>query len=171
MNFMHTQVRWRPGREASRYRPKSTLLLCVAPALGAALAPQFENIVEFERAPWLPGVLDELRALEERGQNIAGVGDLRVERATADKARRLLSMVSAEPLPKPQVIPFSGGGIALTWDIGEKEMNFSMYPGQEQLVFLRTNEYDEIAEDGLLSLDNAELLYRLLNGFLSNEAQ
>src|SRR5258708_1185200 len=125
-----------------------------------ARAPHLERVVGFESARWLPSLLSELRSLETSGANVRGVGDLRVANATADNVRRLLTVTAEatirEPLPEPALAPFSGGGVALTWNLGNRELTFTDYPENKDFVFARTDDNDEIFQDGILALNKTD---------------
>lgn len=133
---------------------------------------QLERVVEFESARWLPSLLSDLRSLETSGLEIPGVGDLRVAHATADNVRRLLTVTVAaplsEPLPEPALAPFSGGGVALTWNLGNRELTFTVYPEHEDFVFVRTDDNDEPIEDGVLTLNQSSQLSNVIKAFLAN---
>jgi hypothetical protein len=136
------------------------------------ITPQLARIVVYETAPWLPVVYEDLRQLQNTGQRIAGLGDLRISQGTADEARRVLTLASTVQLPKPTVVPFSGGGIGLTWNLEEREITFNIYPGEREIVFARTSEGDENIVDGLLSLDQGDFVNKLsdtLRSFMTNE--
>src|SRR5438552_18579755 len=83
---------------------------------------QLERVVGFDSSRWLPSLLSNLRSLEKTGQNIPGVGDLRVSNETGDHIRRLLIVLSGTPIPEPTLAPFSGGGVAITCDIRDREL-------------------------------------------------
>jgi hypothetical protein len=134
-------------------------------------SPQLQRTVEFEKARWLPSLLSNLHSLETAGQNIPGVGDLRVTHATADQVRRLLTVISAMPLPEPMLAPFSGGGVALICNIGEKELTFTKYPDYDDFVFVRTGEDGEAADDGIVTLNETDRLGDVVTTFLSNPAR
>lgn len=151
-----------------------------AAATAAKLAPenrdvvgpsQLERVVEFESARWLPSLLSDLRSLETSGQDIPGLGDLRVSAATADHVRRLLTAISGVPLPEPTLAPFSGGGVALTCSIGNRELTFTAYPNHHDFVFIRTDENDEPVDDGIFTLEPSDRLRDVIAAFLANPAQ
>jgi hypothetical protein len=112
-----------------------------------------------------------LNALEKSGQNIPGVGDLTIAPPTADRIRRLLTIVPGEDLPEPTLAPFSGGGLALTWNIGQRELTFTAYPDHNDFVFIRTDDNDEPADDGILRLEETNRLSEVLTAFLTNPAR
>lgn len=118
---------------------------------------QLARVVEFESARWLPSLLSELRSLEVSGVDIPGVGDFRVAHRTADNVRRLLIVISGTSVPEPRLAPFSGGGVALTCSIGNRELTFTTYPDHEDFVFSRTDDNDELADDGIVSLEQRKL--------------
>lgn len=132
-------------------------------AVRAQLAP----VVEFESARWLAPLLLDLRSLETSGENVQGIGDFTVSPSTADHVRRLLAFVYESPLPEPRLAPFSGGGIALSSTLGNRELTFTAYPGQEDFVFSLTNESDESLDRfGTLSLEQPNALGEVIKAFL-----
>lgn len=146
----------------------------LAPANREDVRPsQLERVLEFESARWLPSLLSDLRSLETSGLNIPGIGDLRVAHSTADNVRRLLTLAAAaplrEPLPEPALSPFSGGGVALTWNLGNRELTFTVYPEHEDFVFARTDENDE--KNGILTLDQSSQLSDVIAAFLATPAR
>jgi len=136
-------------------------------ASAAATAP----VVQFESARWLPTLLSDLRSLETAGQNIPGLGDLRVSRATADHVRLLLTAISTAPLPEPTLAPFSGGGVALTCNLGNRELTLTAYPDQRDFVFMLKNENDEPVDDGTITLDQRDRLRDVITSFLANSVR
>ena len=148
--------------------PAATIRVQPTPhSLSLVRSAQLEPVVRFDSSPWLPSVLWELRSLEKSGQNIPGVGDLRVTRSTADHVRRLLTIASGVYLPEPTLAPFSGGGVALTWNIGNRELAFTAYPDHNDFVFMRTDEDGEPVDDGILRLDQAKELGDVVTAFLA----
>jgi hypothetical protein len=143
----------------------------LAPAPELARSSQLERVVRFESARWLPSVLSELRSLETSGAKIAGVGDLRVTQNTADNVRRLLTVTAETALGaalcEPVLAPFSGGGVALTWNIGDRELSFTIYPGHQDFVFIRTDDNDNMIEDGTLPLNKTNQLSNVITAFLN----
>ena len=120
-------------------------------------SPQLQLVVQFESARWLPSVLSDLRSLEVSGVNVAGVGDFQVAHTTADNVRRLLTVISGASVPEPRLAPFSGGGVAITSSMGNRELTFTAYPDHDDFVFSRTNDNDELADDGVVSLEQPRL--------------
>ncbi len=118
---------------------------------------QLERVVVVESSRWLPSLLSDLRSLEVSGANVPGIGDFRVAPNTANNVRRLLTVISGASLPEPKLSPFSGGGIALSCSIGNSELTFTAYPDQNDFVFSRTNEDDELADEGILTLEQPRL--------------
>lgn len=143
----------------------------LAPAPEHGRTSQLERVVQFESARWLPSLLSELRSLETSGRNIAGVGDLRVTQTTADNVRRLLTVTAEtalrESLSEPVLAPFSGGGVAITWSVGDRELSFAVYPGHQDFVFTRTDDNDNTVEDGALPLNQTNQLSNVITAFLN----
>jgi hypothetical protein len=135
------------------------------------VASLLERVVGYDSTTWILPLLIELRNLETTGQNIPGVGDLRIAQATADRVRRLLAFVPGAYLPAPTLAPFSGGGLSILWNIGNKELSFTAYPEQDDFVFLRADQTGEIVEDGVVRLDQRERLLDIFLAFLNTPAQ
>jgi hypothetical protein len=129
---------------------------------------QLERVVVVESSRWLPSLLSDLRLLETSGQNIPGVGDLRVSNGTADHVRRLLTVISGTSIPEPALAPFSGGGVALTCNIGDRELTFSAYPEHNDFVFVRTDDSGEPVDDGIITLEQTRRVGDLIAAFLAN---
>jgi len=130
-------------------------------------APQLEPVVTSNFDTWLPSLMLHLRLLETSGQNILGVGDLRIAHATADRVRRLLTTIPIQYLPEPSLAPFSGGGLALAWTVRDRELSFTAYPDQDDFVFIHTNENDLPIADGVLTLEDTEQLSNIFTAFLT----
>ena len=160
-----------PRPQDVRQPPAATIKVGPGPSSGHVRTSLLERVVRFDSAHWLPSLLSGLRALETTGENIPGIGDLSVAHATADHVRRLLTIIPGQYLPPPTLAPFSGGGLALSWYIGERELSFTAYPDHNDFVFMRTNDSDEIVDDGILRLDQTEKLGDIITAFLINPAQ
>ena len=132
---------------------------------------ELDRVVGFGTARWLPTLLSDLRSLETSGQNIPGLGDLRVSPATANHVRLLLTAIAGAPLPEPTLAPFSGGGVALSCNIGNRELTFTAYPDHHDFVFIRTDENDEPVDDGTIRLEQRERLRDVITTFLANPAR
>jgi hypothetical protein len=136
-----------------------------------ASAAATAHVVQFESARWLPTLLSDLRSLETSGKNIPGLGDLRVSGAMADHVRLLLTTISASPLPEPVLAPFSGGGVALTCVVGNRELTLTAYPDQRDFVFMLKNENDEPVDDGTITLEQPDRLRDVIRTFLANSGR
>ncbi len=159
---------WERAQEARDQSPAATIEVRPQSWLrGTVRYSQLEPVVGFESARWLPSLLSDLRLLETSGQDIRGIGDLRVAHATADHVRRLLTIIPGAYLPAPTLAPFSGGGVALTWNIGDRELTFTAYPDHDDFVFMRTDDSDEIADDGILKPDQTKELTDVITAFLT----
>ena len=127
-----------------------------------AIESQLEPTASFEEFPWLLGALRGLQRICDSGQNIPGIGDLRISPQTSSFVRRLLSFISIPRLPVPRISPISGGGVGLLWNVGGKEAVLTVYPNDERLAYMLSNEEDELVSDGLLTLDQQRTLNSLL---------
>lgn len=132
----------------------------------AVTTSQLERVIEFGSAHWLPSLLSDLRSLELSGVNVPGIGDFRVAASTADHVRRLVAAMPTLSLPEPKLSPFSGGGIALTFSSGNKELTFTAYPNHEDFVFSLINENEDISKDGAITLEHHSQLVDLLKAIV-----
>jgi hypothetical protein len=132
-----------------------------------AVSSQLERVVEFEAARWLPALLSDLRTLEVSGVDVPGIGDFRVAHTTADNVRRLLTIISGTSLSGPTLSPFSGGGVALTCSAGNRSLTFTAYPDHGDFVFSRTDENDDLVDDGMITLDQNGQLSAVIAAFLA----
>ena len=130
-----------------------------------------ERVVRYDSIPWMVPLLTQLRYLETTGQLVPGLGDLRIAQATANRIRRLLAVVPGAYLPAPTLAPFSGGGLSLSWKIGNKELSFTAYPDQNDFVFMRTDEHDEIVEDGIIEFPSSKRFINVFLEFLNTPAR
>jgi hypothetical protein len=78
-------------------------------------------------APWLYSALSQLHELERSGENMLGVGDLRISDAASAQLRTLLSSIEVKSLPSPTLYPISGRGVGLRWDVGQREVEFTIF--------------------------------------------
>jgi hypothetical protein len=108
--------------------------------------PQIANTASINISPWLNFALAQVREIEESGELIPGLGDLRVASQTAKRARLLLSSIGINSLPTPLVSPVSGGGVSITWSLGLRELKLSFDPNGE-ITFFKIED-DEISDDG-----------------------
>jgi hypothetical protein len=160
-----------PANSLHGYHSGSTTVVRPTEWWMAPPSPQLERIVVYKSAPWLPVAYEDLRRLQDSGQRIPGLGDLRISQVTADEARRILTLASTIQVPKPTVVPFSGGGIGLTWNLDNREITFNIFPGEREVDFARTTEEDENIVEGSLALDSGDFVSRLsgvLGSFVSN---
>jgi hypothetical protein len=146
--------------------PPTISVYAPQPTSGYARSAQLEPVVYSDSAPWLVSALSRLRTLETTGIDIPGIGDLRIAEPTANRVRRLLAAVPGRYLPEPKLAAFSGGGLAVIWTVGERELAFTAYPGHDDFVFMHTIENEEAVEEGMLTLDQAPTLSNLINSFL-----
>lgn len=94
---------------------------------------------------WLYSALEQVRELEASGRLIRGMGDFRITDQTAMRARIVLSTIDANFLPTPLVSPVSGGGLTITWSVGEKEVKLAFEPSGETACL--KIQGDEVVED------------------------
>src|SRR5437762_3750525 len=97
----------------------------------AQVGTDVTQVSEVAMASWLPDALEELRSLRAAGVNMPGIGDFTVSEETADRARQLITLDCVSRLPAPTIVPFSGGGIAISWSDDGKELLLCVFPSQE----------------------------------------
>jgi hypothetical protein len=95
--------------------------------------PTFLTATEIRMpASWHYLAFSKIHEIENIGALHAGVGDLRIQPATATYARTVLDSLyedlKSEVLPIPGVAPLSGGGIGISWTAGTKEVEAIIYP-------------------------------------------
>jgi len=105
---------------------------------------QLEKMAVSAGTPWLYSALSQLWEVENTGQLIPGIGDLRVREETASRARLFLSLVSITDLPVPTVTAASGGSVSIIWSMGDREVKFACYPDGQAMIY--KCEDDEIVE-------------------------
>jgi hypothetical protein len=161
-------VRVQQVREARRYTGNST----VPVEYGAltSVVPELTPVVQYEGAPWLVVALEELRALKQAGVNIPTLGDFRIAEETMDHVRQLLTVEAVQSLAKPQIVPFSGGGISVVWNVRNKELSFSVYPGDDEVTFMMGATNEPAADDGVVRPNENRDLAAVVSRFLSSAA-
>jgi hypothetical protein len=78
--------------------------------------------------PWLLAALSAISELAALPHNWDGYGSPRIGSSALVKAIQLASVVGVDELPVPEVCPISGGGIGLQWEVGDRELEFTIYP-------------------------------------------
>ncbi len=101
----------------------------------AKVSPQMGNVAIIAYAPWLCSALTQVREIEAEGQDVPGLGDLRVAVQTAKNARILLTTINIERLPSPIVSPVSGGGLSVTWSLGQRRSSCHLRRGGDAFYF------------------------------------
>jgi hypothetical protein len=133
--------------------------------------PELTPVVQYQSPPWLVDVLEELRALKLAGMNMPSLGDFRIAEETLDRVRQLLTAEVLQGLERPQMIPFSGGGISLVWTANDRELTFSVYPNDEEITFMRGAANVASAEDGVVRTQENRELEGVVSRFLSSNAR
>jgi hypothetical protein len=87
-----------------------------------------------DSAPWLYSALSQLHDLERVGQNMPGVGDLRLSEGASTTTRTLLSLIEVEVLPSPTLYPISGRGVGMRWNVGRREVEFTTFASGSTVV-------------------------------------
>lgn len=121
-------------------------------ACGYAMVSQLVPTVPLDRVSWLLPAIQKLNDLQQTGRQIPGVGDLRISEQTSSLVRRLLSNITNAELPIPVLSPISGGGIAVRWNITDKEVSFVVFPDDEDVVYVVSDERDEITQEGTVKI-------------------
>jgi hypothetical protein len=111
----------------------------------ARSAPRMQGETSLSSAPWLFAAIAQIREVEATGRNIAGVGDLRIDKEAARRARQLPSFADANYIPTPLIAPVPGGGLSITWSVGEREVKLAVEPGGMAYCF--KVEADEVLNE------------------------
>lgn len=94
------------------------------------LASSFSDLTFPQPAHWVQSALAQLWELEQNGRDMRGLGDIRIAAPIAIRVRKLLSQMGRiETLPLPIVNVVSGGGVTLTWGVGDREVKYTFWPG------------------------------------------
>jgi hypothetical protein len=119
---------------------------------------QLVPTVSFAQLPWLLPAVQQLSDLQAEGREIPGLGDLRISEETSAIVRRLLSQIRYRDLAVPQLVPMSGGGVGISWNIPGKEVSFKVFPRDEEIVYVVTDSDDKVISDGVFKLGQAASL-------------
>jgi hypothetical protein len=165
------QAQWTQMRQqrAERYTGNSLIVVVYPPFTRPE--PELTPVVQYQISPWLVDALEELRALRQTGMNMPSLGDFRIAEETLDRVRQLLTAEVLQRLERPQMIPFSGGGISLVWNVNNSELTFSIYPNDEEITFMRGTANDAPDEDGVVRSQENRELERVVSRFLSNDSR
>ncbi len=89
----------------------------------------FADLTFPRQAHWIFSALAQLWNLEFNGENIAGLGDLRIPAPIGNRVRKLLFKIGgARALPSPRVRALSGGGVSINWGVGPREIKYTFWP-------------------------------------------
>lgn len=128
--------------------PNKPATECVYSLLGA---------VPVVHAPWHYAALAQIRSLESQGQNRPGQGDLRIAERASSQARQMLNQMDISEAPTPAVASISGGGVAISWNVGRREVQLSVFSDGD-VVFLKTEDDVIVNREGEEHLDQAHLV-------------
>jgi hypothetical protein len=98
--------------------------------------------------PWLFSALRDVDNLERLRENWDGHGSPPPSPAARQKTRQLLASVTNSQLPRPSIIPFSGGLVAVIWEAGQRQLQLSIYP--DGCVVYALEDGDDVVLDGEL---------------------
>ncbi|PYU22861.1 MAG: hypothetical protein DMG32_17195 [Acidobacteria bacterium] len=164
MSPAYQSPNWTQVQRIERSRSNARMDVISRPFFGAS--PRLARVMEVEEAPWLAGALEELRALKAAGRDVPGLGDFRIAEETMDRARQLLTLEPLRRLAAPSVVPFSGGGLALSWNAKGRDLTLSIYPSEREITYARTSQDDVVLEDGVIA-EEAEL-GKIVDRYLSS---
>jgi len=104
-----------------------------------------------DTAPWLYSALSQLHELESSGQKVEGAGDTRVSDTASARLRMLLSLIDVGTLPPPVLYAVSGGGLGMRWDVGRREVEFTVFDSGNTVMAKLENS--ELVDDTDLAAD------------------
>jgi len=130
-----------------------------APVLEKAESPidppsvQWVKTTPLLNSSWFYEAVNAISALERLSDNWDGYGSPRISPMALLKATQLVSGMSSDCLPLPEICPAPGGGVGIHWTLGARELEFTIYPNGairflKVLGELRTGA--ETLEDGTL---------------------
>jgi hypothetical protein len=102
------------------------------------------DVWTFPNPAWLTATLTQLDRVES-GPNAAGIGDFRNAYAAANAIRSIVSTVTLQSLPFPEVVPASGGAIVAIWRSGDRVLELAGFP-DGNTVFERLESGVEIED-------------------------
>ena len=103
--------------------------------------------------------IEVLKEIACYGENWDSYGSCPIEEDVLCTAKELL--FSLEPaMPSPTVVPVSGGGIQLEWQVDGRELEIEFHP-DSTIEFLKVNE-DETMEEGEIPAGDSVHLSHLL---------
>jgi hypothetical protein len=107
--------------------------------------------------------LSQLHDLQRAGRNVPEVGDLHVAEKASTQTRTILSLIRVQTLPTPTLYPISGGGVGMKWNVGNREVEFTIFASGSTVVAELENaqlvDDCEFAQDSQAQTD--------LNGYLA----
>lgn len=120
--------------------------LLAQPTISTFTSEQWESVSPTYGMPTaLRLMFDKLTELSELPENWDGYGSRRIEPAAKKTASNLLLMVYSLGMPTPHIVPVSGGGIQLEWQIKGRELELEVLPDGE-ILFLIVNENEQMQE-------------------------
>jgi hypothetical protein len=103
-----------------------------------------------DTAPWLYSALSQLHHLQREGCAVPGVGDLRIAEPASIQIRSVLALIDANvTLPTPTLYPISGGGVGMKWDVGSREVEFTIFASGNAVV--AKLDSDQVIDDSELT--------------------
>jgi hypothetical protein len=102
-------------------------------------------------APWLYSALSQLHELQNSGQDLPGVGDLRISDAASTQVLLLLSSIEVRDLLPPVLYPISGQGVGMRWNVGRREVEFTVFDNGNTVM--AKLERSELVDDTELTGD------------------
>ena len=115
---------------------------------------------------WRAGVLEKLSTFKKLPHSWNSYGSPPPSDKAIKNAASFLMMMSDENLPRPRVIPISGGGIQFEWNYGERELELEFRPdGTFEYLWVpdRNSDGTEVPLQ-TLSLKEIESLFSWLTG-------
>lgn len=108
--------------------PSAPALAPTVPSVKRPSAVNWGKTTSLFSSPWLLPTVSAISGLAGLPDNWDGYGSPKVSQTALVRTIQLAASISCEELPIPTVCPVSGGGVGISWELGDRELEFTVYP-------------------------------------------